>query len=102
MNPKSNFDTIGMQALRIGPITTQNTTRISIMKPIAQHMLEYGIHLIPFPDDSVSFLHLTIGNRVSPQGFSLIFLFHFYLIFLHLIDVAARVCRSPDSNHGQT
>jgi hypothetical protein len=48
----------------------------------------------------------TIGPRIFPQGFS-----HFYflplftfssILFSHILDVAARVSRSPDSYYGQT
>ena len=48
----------------------------------------------------------TIGPPVFPQGFS-----HFYFcqlftfssnLFSHILDVAARVWRTPDSHYGQT
>ena len=59
------------------------------MKPTAGHMQAYGILLTLSLSERVRH-HPTLGKRVSHLGFSQFFLFHFYLIFLHLLDVCCR------------
>jgi hypothetical protein len=51
---------------------------------------------------TVFLYHQTIGLWVSHLGlFSNFFLF-ILSYFFYILDVAARVCRLPDSYHGQT
>jgi hypothetical protein len=80
MNLKTSFDTIGMPALKPGLITILNITRTPTMKPTAEHMQAYGILLTLSLSECVRH-HLTIGKRVSHQGFSHFFFFTFILFF---------------------
>ena len=87
---------------RTGLTTTQNTTQTPTTRLIAALMQAYGIGLAHEPSLLV---------KPLTHGFSLSQIFPFYfltlltfssILFYHILDVGAKVCRSLETYHGQT
>ncbi len=100
-HPKISFVITGMQVPRTGPTTTPNTILTPTMKSIKARMQVTGPWWVlnPIPRSP-----LPMSPWIFPCRFSL-FLFPYISCvyhpaehyFPHIVNVVARVCRSPDS-----
>jgi hypothetical protein len=81
---------------KTGPITTLNITQTPTMKPTGQLMLVSGNRLAP---KSTANLAKPMAHRFPSSGFPFLFLLFliYWALFPHIMNVATRVCRSPDS-----